>query len=98
MAKISQYEKRKAKASADLIKEVEERLEEIKKAPEFTQKALDIYTPDGGRTHKVAEIAFNPETGEAKVIGTYDVTRIIALRHEQQKVALNTLKQKKKEG
>ncbi len=90
----SQYSKRKTKSSSELVKEVEEKLEEIKNAPQFTQTGLDIYSPDGGRTYEVAEISYSPETKEAKVTATYSISRLVALTAMNQKTSLNTLKRK----
>lgn len=89
----SQYEKRRDK---DIVKEVEEKIAEIRSAPEvtFTQTGFDIYTPDGGRTYKVAEISYNPETGDAKVNEIFTISRLVALSYANQKTALSTLKRK----
>ncbi len=92
----SQFEKRKKKTSEDLTKLVEEKIAEIRAAPavEFTQTALDIYSPNGGKDYEVAEISFNPVTREAKVTEIYTISRLVALTGLNQKTALNTLKRK----
>lgn len=93
----SQFEKRKAKSSSDLVKEVETRIEELKQAPAspvYTQTGLDIFSNDGGKTHGVAEISYNPVTKEATVIAIYQISRLVALTALNQKTALNTLKRK----
>jgi hypothetical protein len=94
----SQFSKRKAKSSEDLVKEVEEKLEELK-APAaeettYTQTGLNVYTPDGGSTYEVAEIKFNPETKQAEVAEIYKISRLVALQHANTQNALNTLKRK----
>lgn len=60
--------------------------------PVYTQMGYDIYSPDGGRHYKVAKLEYNPETGEARVIETKDISRLIALKYDQQKTALGILK------
>ena len=88
----SQYEKRRDK---DIVQEVQEKIAEIRATPTaYTQSAFDIYTPDGGRTYKVAEISYNPDTGEAKVSEIFNITRLVALSYANQKTALSTLKRK----
>lgn len=62
--------------------------------PVYQQTALDIYTPDGGKTYEVAEISYNPTTKEAKVTATFSISRLVALTAANQKTALNTLKRK----
>lgn len=93
MAK-SQFEKRKEKDSATLVKEVEEKVAELKAKPatEYTQTGFDVYTPDGGRTYKVAELKYNPETGEASVVAVHSITRLVALQYANTKQALSILK------
>src|SRR5271165_6256828 len=94
----SQYEKRKAK-NADTVKaEIEAKREDIRadglREPVYTNTGYDVYTPDGGKSHKVVEFAYNPKTGEAKVADVFDISRIIALSYENQKQALGILKKK----
>lgn len=91
----TQFEKRKAKSSADLVKEVEIKLEEIKKAPAFTQKGMDVFTPDGGAHFFVAELAYNPETMKAEVTEIFNISRMVGLSYQNQKNALGTLKKRK---
>lgn len=91
----SQYTKRRNK---DLVEEVQEKIEELRteaeKPKEYNQSGFDIFTTDGGRSYHVAELAYNPETGEAKVNGIFDISRLVALQYKNQKDALNTLKRK----
>jgi hypothetical protein len=95
----SQFEKRRDK---DIVKEVEEKIEELRATPEptYPQMALDIFSSDGGKNYEVAEIEFNPETKDARVVALYSVSRLVALTGLNQKTALNTLKRKliKKDG
>lgn len=95
----TQFEKRKAKSAVDVAKEIESKRDDIRaqslEEPVYTSTALDIYTNDGGKTFGVAEISYNPETGVAKVINTFNISRIIALSYANQKMALGTLKKKK---
>lgn len=93
----SQFEKRlkKAKPKGDTaVAPVEKPT--AKSEQVYTQTGMDVYTSDGGRTYGVAEIAYNPETGEAKVVDIFFISRLIALQYANQKGALNTLKQKHK--
>lgn len=94
----SQFEKRKAKTPEKVAEEIQEKRSEIraKAEPVFTQSGMDIFTPNGGKTYHVAELAYNPETGEAKVVGVFDISRLVALSYANQKTALNTLKQRKR--
>jgi hypothetical protein len=91
----SNYVKRRSK---DLVEEVQEKIEELRteaaKPAEYTQTGMDVYTDDGGRTYHVAEISYNPTTNDAKVIGVFDISRLIALQYFNQKNALNSLKRK----
>ncbi len=92
----SQFSKRKEKSSADLVKEVEQKLEELK-APEetvYNQTGLNVYSPDGGNSYEVAEIKFNPDTKQAEVVEIYKISRLVALQHANTQSALNTLKRK----
>lgn len=61
----------------------------------FTQSGLDVFTRDGGRTYEVAEIFYNPETNEAKVVETFTISRLVALSYKPQKDALRILKKRK---
>jgi hypothetical protein len=92
----SQFEKRKNKLPSELVKQVEEKIVELRSAPELTypETALDIYLSNDGKTYEVAEIAYNPETKDAKIINTFSISRLVALTAMNQKVALNTLKRK----
>lgn len=106
----SNYEKRQAKSAATVAKEIQERREQIRskvvepaakaaeaeqvKEPVYTQMAYDVYTPDGGKTYKVAEISYNPVTKEAEVKEIFNITRLVALQYANTKVALGTLKKK----
>lgn len=95
----TQYEKRK-KVREELEAKLADQTPEIKETKEvvrFTQSAFDIFSPDGGKTYQVAEIAYNPETGEAKITNTFDISRLIALQYTNQKNALNSLKTRKKQ-
>lgn len=89
----SQFEKRRDK---DIVKEVEEKIAEIRATPEtvFSETGYDIFTLDGGGHYKVAEISYNPETGEARVNEIFDITRQVALAYKNQKIALGTLKRR----
>ncbi len=92
----SQFEKRQKKTAETVIAEVTEKRADIraKAEPTYTQTGYDIFTLDGGRTFGVAEISYNPETREAKVIETYTITRLVALKYGNMKTALQTLKRK----
>lgn len=79
-----------AKTDESVSETVPEALNET--APVYTQMGYDIYSPDGGRHYKVAKLEYNPETGEARVIETKDISRLIALKYDQQKTALGILK------
>ncbi len=102
----SQFDKRKAKSIETVTAEIQDKREKIRSKPEetvsdkvetvYTQSAFDIFTPDGGRNYQVAEIAYNHETGEAKVTNTFDITRLVALSYANQKGALNSLKKRSK--
>lgn len=105
----SNFEKRRAKSKEDVAKEIQERREQIRlKAenpspvvteaakPVYTQEGYDVYSPDGGKTYHVAEISYNPETGQAEVTNIFDISRLIALTYANQKIALGTLKKGKK--
>jgi len=102
----SQFEKRKAKSTETVTKEIEDRRAEIRSRaepevtpvvePVYTQTGLDIYTTDGGKTYGVAQISYNPETGDAKVVETFGITRLVALTYAQQKLSLGSLKKSKK--
>ena len=95
----SQFEKRQLKKAEAVKAQIEAKREDIRakaaNEPVYTQTGLDIYTPDGGKTYGVAEISYNPETGDAKVTNTFSITRIVALTYLNQKIALNTLKKGK---
>lgn len=94
----SQFEKRKAKSAAEVAKEITDRRDNAEaNMPVYTQSAYDVYTPDGGKTYEVAEISYNPESGEAKVVNTFSITRLIALNYATQKQALGILKKQRKE-
>lgn len=71
-----------------------ESLPEVNLSPDYTQTALDIYTPDGGKNYEVAEISYNHLTKEAKVTATFSISRLVALTYQNQKTSLNTLKRK----
>lgn len=98
----SQFEKRKAKSIVDIVKSVVSAEGESvpdpvevsaeASAPVYTQTGYDVYSSDGGKTYHVAQIEYNPETGEAKVTGTSDISRLVALKYANQKVALGILK------
>lgn len=94
----SQFSKRKNKTPEAVIEEIQEKRSELraKAEPTYTQTGMDIFTPNGGKTYHVAELAYNPETGEAKILGIFDISRLVALSYANQKNALNTLKQRKK--
>lgn len=62
--------------------------------PVYTQTGYDIFTPDGGKTYKVAEISYNPITGVAEVKEIFNITRLVALQYFNTKTALQTLKRK----
>lgn len=64
--------------------------------PFYPHKAYDIFTSDGGKTYQVAEIEYNASTGHARVIETFNITRLVALSYANQKIALGTLKKGKK--
>lgn len=87
----SQYEKRKekqmSKALDDLVEQVDVAGEAI-----YTQTGYDVYTSDSGKSFHVAEIEYNPTTGVARVIGISDLSRMVALKYANQKVALGILK------
>ncbi len=92
----SQFEKRKAKlavaADKDTAKQKEDVRAEAAGEPVYTQSGYDVFTSDGGRTYGVAEIAYNPATGDAKVNGIFSITRLVALKYANTKQALGILK------
>ena len=104
----SQYEKRKQKVVAELetkrseirTKGDQTEVDPVKKAAAveqtFEYSGFDIFSPDGGRTYKVAELEYSPSTGEARVKNTFDITRLVALTYTNQKHALNSLKTREK--
>jgi len=93
----TQYEKRKAKVA----QEIEEKRAEIRETahkeaePNYTNTGYDVFSPDGGRTFKVVEFLYNPDTGHAKVGDFFEVSRLIALSYETKKTALGILKKKR---
>lgn len=94
----TQYEKRKAK-DASVISEIEKHLDDssvFEQEPVYTQTGYDVYTEDGGRTYKVAELKYNPQTGEAVFVGDGDISRLVALKYFNQKTALGILKTNKR--
>lgn len=100
----SQFEKRKAKSTEEISREIQDKRSEIRASremppvvmdtPVYTQTGLDIYTPDGGRTYKIAEILYNPETMQAEVKEIFNITRLVALQYANTKTGLGTLKKK----
>ncbi len=106
----SQFFKRKVKAAATKPPvEPTSEMQEITQMPEasvvqetpktlaeivYSQKGLDIFTSDGGKTYQVAEIAYDPETMQAAVLNIFSISRLIALSYFNQKTALETLKRK----
>lgn len=92
----TQYEKRKAKTIEAVAKEIENKRDDIRaqalEAPVYDQVGYDVYTPDGGKTYKVAEIAYNPVTKQATIVGVYSITRLVALQYKNTKNALSMLK------
>ena len=98
---MNQFEKRKAKSTEEVVKEITEKRAAIRstekdKAPEplYDQMAYDIYTDDGGKSYKVAEINYNPQTKQAEVKELFSITRLVALQYANTKTALGTLKRK----
>lgn len=90
-------------SSPDLVQEETPIMEEYEKnpildvlAPLSVKIGYDIYSLDGGGSYSVAEIQYNPETGEAKVLETFEISRLIALSYYNQKTALGILKKQKK--
>lgn len=69
----------------------------VKEEKVFPQTALDIFTGDGGRTYYGAQIKYDPDTGEAKVVETFTISRQVALAFTQQKTGLYTLKKIRKQ-
>lgn len=95
----SQFDKRQARVQEELVakrEKIRSKTEEPEKE-RYTQSGFDIFSSDGGKTYQVAEIAYNPETGEAKLVNTFDISRLIALQYTNQKNALNSLKTRKKQ-
>lgn len=88
----SQFLKRKLKLEAEAAKEAATEKSVETGLPVYTQKGFDVFTPDGGRSYKVIELEYNPDTGAARVTGTSDISRLIALKYDAQKVALGILK------
>jgi hypothetical protein len=89
---MNQYEKRKAKSVDTLVKEATTVAPVTQ--PVYDQMAMDIYTDDGGRSYKVAEISYNPVTKQAEVKELFSITRLVALQYANTKTALGTLKKK----
>ena len=93
------FERRKAKVTEAVSKAVEAKKETVRAEaagePSYDQSAYDVFTADGGKSFGVAEIAYNPATGEATVKDTFSISRLIALQYANQKTALGILKQKK---
>lgn len=65
-------------------------------APSYTQSGFDVFTPDGGATYQVAELAYNPETRQAVVTNIFDISRLVGMSYGNHKASLNTLKKGKK--
>lgn len=98
----SQFFKRKAKSEE--VKQLREENPDmgmaeaaavIESTPVYNQSGFDVFTTDGGRTFGVAEISYNPETGEAKVEEIFTITRLIALKYGTMKEGLSMLKKRK---
>jgi hypothetical protein len=93
MAK-SQFEKRKEKQE----KPIEERVRELIDTPEpettYNQVGYDVFTSDGGKTYGVAEIEYDPESGQARVKDVFTISRLVALKYANMKEALGILKKK----
>lgn len=87
----SQFSKRQKKSVPE-DQVVTSASEQEDPAPEYNQKALDIFTSNGGKTYAVAQISYNPVTGDAKVDEVFNVTRTVALAYQNQKIALGILK------
>jgi hypothetical protein len=98
----SQFEKRKVKTAETVAKEIQDKRSEIRASgatevseePVYDQMAYDIYTDNGGKTYKVAEISYNPITKRAEVKELFSITRLVALQYANTKTALGTLKRK----
>lgn len=98
----TQYEKRKARDrdTASIRKEIEDKRTEMRETatrnqtPDYTHTAYDVITLDAGKSYKVVEISFNPLTGQAEMSGMTDISRLIGLKYEGQKIALGLLKKK----
>ena len=90
---MNQYEKRKAKSVETLVKEATTVAPVT--APVYDQKALDVYTLDGGRTYNVAQISYNSKTGESIVTDTFSISRLVALKYATMKEALSILQRRK---
>jgi hypothetical protein len=90
------FEKRKAKDAETVKAEIAQKREDIRakaaNEPVYTQKGYDVFSGDGGRTFRVVELEYNPESGHARVLGTSAITRLIALKYDAQKTALGILK------
>lgn len=81
---------------AAIVSEYEENPTLDVSTPLHVKVGYDIYSLDGGGSYSVAEIQYNPETGEAKVLDTFEISRLIALSYYNQKTALGILKKQKK--
>lgn len=64
--------------------------------PVYTHMANDVFSMDGNATFGVAEIKYNPLTGEAKVTATYNVSRLVGLSYAPGKAALDKMKKEKR--
>lgn len=92
----SQFEKRKAKLAADVVKEIASKREDIRakaaNEPVYTHKSYDVCSVDGGSKFSVVELEYNPATGHARVTGMSPISRLIALKYDGMKTALGILK------
>lgn len=95
--KLSQFEKRKLKDK--MVKVVETVVAPVvsevaaTEAP-TTHIGYDIFFDKTLNKHKVAILAYNPETGAARVDGIMSIDRGVALSYDVQKTALKKLYRK----
>ena len=86
----SQYEKRKAKATKDVVEKRAKvrKTKEVKK--DLTNLAFDVILNNKGR-HELVIIKYNPETRMAEVDEIKPCSRDVGVSFEIKKTALKTL-------
>lgn len=100
----SMYSKRKSKEKVvesvvqmtnPIIDHPKDETASKKTSIEYT--GYDIFSPDSGGHFFIAELKYDPSTGEARVTDTYEVSRLIGLQFAGQKTALGIIKKTKRQ-